>query len=673
VANEIQISSATKEALKGDSVGRVIKGDVGSAVRENLTGDSAGRDIMANAVSTVREVVTGDGVGSNTPASVYSAAREILTGDSVGVTFLAGVATVVREILSKEPPLRISSAVRENVVSIPDDPITVSHIIPSYRQTAVQRRPTMALPSTVKSMEMVFSLRELAVQRLVRFPSISFEYAMTLRMQTVMRLTTAPTIRSPITTGSYRQLAVLSRTHAHVPVSAVYAATQQQLAVLHRVVVPAPDVRTAIRVGTQQQVVVLSRRVDIPVILTDAFVHTQVQQIVLEDTRPAPHSPIDAATLVQMTVQRHNVVPPGIDDRVGAQVQQVVIERVPAVVHGPDIVAQYRQQITLGRAVPASQRSPLYAAGGVMLVAQHRESIPPQYALGWRVNTMRQQIVQERPAAGAYRSQVEVGSMRITFVLHRVTPLPIDVIDPSVGRHVGQYQMLAVQHRVTLPPEVISAQTRFVYQLVGQVAVGDIFPPPDYPPPEPPISAVFSFGELVMVGDNAGWVAVSAVTVQPVIEQVVVGDDIWIDPTVPLSSVDAFGVYAALAVGDVFADPASLLSEAQVDALGQAVVIGDDSMPDPALPLSEIQVSYLVEMPLVGDVSLPDPTIPQSEVIARSLAAFAVLGDDSLVGEFPMSPLTIPCLAQVFVLGDRDLRGVPLRYGPRPVVTVSMS
>lgn len=672
MANEIQVSSATKEALKGDSVGRIIKGDIASAVRENLTGDSAGRDIMANAVSTVREVITGDGVGSNTPASVYSAAREILTGDRVGVTFLADVAVVVREILSKEPPLRISSAVRENLMSMPGDPLTVSHLIPSYRQTAVMARPTMELPSTVKSMEMVFSLRELAVQRLVRFPSISFDYAMTLRMQAVMRLTTAPTIRSPITTGVYRELAVLSRTHAHVPVSAVYAATQQQLAVLHRVVVPAPDVRTPIRVGVQQQQVVLSRRVDIPVILTDAFAHTQVQVVVLEDTRPAPHSPIDAATLVQMTVQRHNVIPPGIDDRVGAQVQQVVQTRVPATVRGQDIVAQTYQQIALARTVPASQRSPVYAAGGVMLVAQHRDSIPPKYALGWRVNTMRQQIVQERPAAGAYRSQVEVKSMRITFVLHRITPHPIDVIDPSVGRHVGQYQMLAVQHRVTLPPEVISAQTRFVYQLAAQVTLGDVFPPPDYPPTEPPISAVFSFGELAVVGDSDGWVPVSVVTVKPLIEQVLLGDDIWVDPSVPVSDLDAFGVYAAVTLGDVFPDPASLLSDAEVDALGQTVVFGD-AMPDPMLPLSEIQVSYLVAIPVVGDDSLPDPTIPQSEVIARSLGALVVLGDDSLSGEFPMSPLTIPSLAEVLVVGDRDLRGVPLRYGPRPVVTVSMS
>lgn len=673
MANEIKVASAVREALTGNAVGRDIKADVASVVRETIKGESVGRDVMADVASVVREVLTGDGYGSNTPASVYSVVRETITGDSLGLTWRGGVVSVVREILTREPPARLMSASRESLMYLPGDPLTVSHIVPSYRQAVVMARLGMPLPGTVKSMEMVFTLRQMALQRTARTPVISYDYAATLRMLTLVDRTTAPTMRSPITAWVFRQQVVQSRTKSYVPVSAVYAATERQLVVQHRVTVPAPSVRTAIRVGAQVQQIALSRRVEVIVILTDAFVSTQVQQVLMQDTRPAPHSPIDAATLVEMVVQKHNVVPPGIDDRVGALAQQVMIERVPVAPRGPEHVGALVQQAVIERVVPATQWSAINVAGQVMLTVQHRESIPPQYALGWRVNNLREQILIERDPAPVMRSAIAVGSMRVTYTLRRIVPPPIDVIDPAVGRHVAQLRMISVQHRVTQPPEVISKLTRFVYSLAGQVVVGDVFPLPEYPPVEPPITVAYSVLQEVLLGDNSGWAPVSALTARALAEAVVVGDDIWSDPTVPVSEVAAFGVHQALVVIDAFPDPATLLGDAVAMGLVEALAVGDDDWIDPTLPQSAITVAHLAAQTVLGDAALPDPTIPLSDVSVSLLAAFAAVHDDSLSGRFEMSAIATTVVIEQVVLPDKGLVGVPLRYGARPKVTVSMS
>jgi hypothetical protein len=637
-----------------------------------VSGDGLGKDIFADVIATSREVLTGDGYGITILADAICAAREVLTGDGYGVTYTSGIASIVREVLIKEMPIKASAVVRETLASV-DDPLSVARVITGYRQSAVMLRPKMALPSAVKSPQIVPTLREHVVMRNLRTWPKSTRFAQTLRMQAALRRVAkpAPQMWSTMRVGTYREQIVQSRGKVYVPVSAVYTRTQRQMVVSHRATTPASQIRTPISVGGQRQVVVLSRRVIVS--MTSADVATLVLHAVQKATRVAPYSEVDSAGLVQMTVQRHNVVPPGIDDRVGSLSEQAVIRRAPTTTapFGVEHSAAISQQAIMARVAPI-WRSTADVAGGVMLTIQHRDTYAPQYAMGRNAATLRQQTVMKRDV-GPVHGYAIVRQARLSFTLHRDTPKPWEVIDPSIGRHTASLRMLTVQHRVTLPPDVLRTQSRYVFNAASQVVVGDAFPAPEYPAPvhETDVNSVVEF---VMMRDSAGWEPVSSVKSTSMSESLVIGDaEGWIDATIPQSDVTTCGIVQHMAVADEFPDSMLPQSDAEVAALVTMVALGDSSLPDPAIPASEVSSLQVAEIAALGDAQFPDPLIPLSELRLRAVGAFCVLGDPSLAGQFGMSEISAPSVAEVVVIPDRSLVGIPLRKGPRPVVTVSMS
>lgn len=652
MANETKISSAIRETLTGSRVGLVLSADAISVVREELKGHRVGKNVMGDAISVVRETVAGQRLGRNVAADAIS---------------------VIREVLIAEPPIRVVSAVRESLISLPNDPLTQARLVPGYRQAVVMVRPKMALPSTVKSPQIVPSLRQQVVRQVEREWARSGIYAATLRMQSVVARNVLPAndMNSFATVAVFVEQVVRSRGQTYVPVSAVFVRAQRQLVVSTRVVTRAPDVRTAITVGSQRQQIVVSRKTAVVVIMTEAHAATLVQQAVVEDTRPAPRSEIRARTLFHMTVQKHTVVPPGIDDRVGGLREQVMIARVPTAPFGVEFARTLVAQAIVGR--PAVMHESHAIVGKhVELTVMRRITYAPAFVVGRHVSSLSAQVVMKRVTIMEH-GFIEVGSMRMAFTLRRIVPAPWDVIDPSIGRHAATLHMLSVHRRTTTPPAVISKESRYVFNLAQQSVLGDVFDAPPVPQPVEQETLVYQVAHQVVHRDRE-WGPVSAVKVIELAASLVVGDNGgWIDPFLPTSDVTVFTAHQAIALGDVFPDSMMVQSAAEVAMLGQVFAVGDGTMPDPMLPLSEIQASGVLEMAAVGDAQFADPTIPLSEVRSSLVASPVAVRDPSLSGSFGMSEIKATSVLEFLLIRDRSLVGIPLRQGPRPVVSVSMS
>lgn len=649
--------------------------DVSTNTQESLVGDRVGIDLIADTNGGTRlEILVGDRYGIRIIGELLPGqTRELIVGDGYGRDWDVGVATVIREVLIAEPPFKAANAMVEYLFRVENDPISVHHRISGYRQAVLMVRPPMALPSTVKSPHFVATLREQAVQAAKREWARSTDFAMLLREQVVARraFNGMALMRSAIRANGYVEQVVLSRGKTYVAVSGVFTAAQRQQVVQMRVVVEPVEVRSAIDARTLQQLFVTSRKTVVVIITTEAHVASMVQQAVVEDTRPTPHSEIAARRLYHMTVQRHDVVPPGIDDRVAQYGQQVTMKREIGTPFGTMQSVTLRQQVvkSIERAM---HRSFTEARSVIELAVMHRDTYGPAYALGRHAATFAQQAVQVRKVTMPHSFTV-VGSIRLSFVLGRDMPHPRDVIDPTIGRHAYTLSMLAVQHRVTSPPAQVEKDTHFVYQVAAQAVLGDAFPLPDMPPPVIPDQYVYQVGEQIVLRDLGEWALVSSEKVRSVGQQVVVGDSTgWIDATVPRSEIWTFTATQAIALGDVFPDSMMVQSAAEVAMMGVAVAVGD-VMPDPFIPASEIQASLAGEMVAVGDAQFPDPTIPLSEVRSRLLASSVAVHDPSLTGSFGMSEIVLPSVLEFLIIRDRSLVGIPLRQGPRPIITVSMS
>lgn len=639
--------------------------------REIVTGDRRGLDLFTDALFVTREVVTGSRLGLDLLAEVGHVAKEVVTGDHLGRDVYADVVVVVREVLYKEPPITFMSAVREVLISVPAEPLRRSHLAPSFRQSVLMTRPPMPLPSTVKSAQIVPGLREQVVMSAPRTWTISDMQAWSLRIQTVHRRQVVE-IRSAIQARKLAIQIVASRNQVYEPVSEVRAASQRQMVVARRDFTEAPQVRTAIQSRKVVEQIVISRNGRPVVITTEAHVPSLVQQAVVADTRPAPHSPIQSRSLVIMTVQRHDVVAPGIDVRAGQVKEQVVMAYQPKPPFGLMMSASLAHLTVVDR-ITARPVSPAIVAGARTLTVMHRETFPPAYALGRHTASLVQQVIANR-AVGPRRSPLAVGQVRLAFILGRTTVPPWEVIDPTIGRHVAALNIMTVHHRATTPPETISKESRFVHNVFGQVALGDKFPLPPYPEPEPPEAIVQQVVEVVLHGDRDGWAPVTAVRVDRVTETLAVGDNAgWVDPTIPVSEISVDGVVQAVAVADSFLDPAIPQSSVDGVAVSQVVVVGDSTMPDPALPLSEVQVMGVTEFAAIGDAIWSDPTIPLSDATVSRLTAFLAHVDPSLIGEVGGSEISSPMVVEFYVIRDPTLKGIPLRQGPRPVVSVTIS
>lgn len=676
MANEKVVSVVYRDALTGADVGRLIAADVINDHRDILTGDRYGIILVAEVATERKEILTGDRYGLSVFGDVYPGThRDILTGDGFGKTWLAAGVQVIREVLMMEPPYKMAGAVREVLLSMENEPLTIGRAITGYRQAVVMLRPTMLKPSVVKSMEDVATLREQAVQQRSTTWPRSTDFAMTLRHQTVTRraFPDMALMRSAIhLVGTITQV-VQSRGKVYVPASGVYAVQAHQRIVQRRLTTPASQVRSNIDVRTIRQQWIASRARQVVVITTVAYVGQHFQQAVVENKRPAPRSSIDAFTLRELVVREHTMPPPGIDDRVGQQVQQVTITRVPTPPFGDMMARTLTAQVMQGIEV-APIWSVTETRATVQMTMIHRDTFAPAFAIGRHTATLAQQIVMKnpRPRPEGYRV---VGSACIAFVLGRDVPAPWEVIDPGLGRHAFTLAQLSVLKRIVIDPGTINRESRYAYSIGEQVVVGDKFPLPDMPPPVIPEQVAYQVAEQVVAGDRDGWGPVSSVTARLVVESLAVGDNSgWIDATVPRSEIAGYSVAQALALGDAtFPDAGMIQSAAEVAMLGQALAVGDTSLPDPRIPASQVQAISVTEFAALGDVQFPDPAIPQSEIRSSRVASLVAVHDPSLTGSFGMSEIQVPSVLEFLIIRDRSLVGIPLRQGPRPIVTVSMS
>jgi hypothetical protein len=623
-----------------------------------------------------REVLSGTRVGHDWYADVLHASRDVLTGNQFGKNIYAEIASLTRETLIKEPPYRAMHASREVLQSRTNESLSVARMIKSYRQSAVQLRPAMALPSTVHSTRYVASYRELAVVPVTRSWARSVDYAATLRMQVISHRITpgAPTVKSNDYVGVYRELVVQSRGIVYVAVSEIRITGQRQQVVQHRNTLAPNLARTTITAATLVQQFIASRAQTVVVITTEADAFTLVEQTVQASGKPAPHSPIDDAFLTEMVVQRRDVVPPNSGENVVELTQQAVRRRdLPVPPHGDDIAAGLVQQTVTPRDV-LTNRSTTSVAASVELAVLHRETYAPAYAMGRHSRTLREQVVQQRlDSSVKRRSPLYASVLRLTFTLGRTTPKPWDVIDPAIGRHAATLSMLSLLHRDTIPPGTISTQSRYVFNLVEQAVVGDTFPAPDYPPPVIPEQDVGQVAEQAVIGDS-DWGPVSAATAIQVAGQVVVGDNSgWVDATVPVSEIRAFEVFERVVVGDAFPPADMAQADAEVAGLVEAVALGDSTFPNSMIPQSAVQARSVAELAAVGDAQFPNPMIPASAVQSSLVGAAVAVRDPSMQGNFGMSEIAVSSVLEFALIRDPTLVGIPRRTGPRPIVTVSMS
>lgn len=677
MANQTGYISVIRDALTGNRVGFNTYSDVlpGSA-RDILTGDRYGKNLVAEAWHADREILTGDRYGLNVYGEALpGTAREILTGDGFGMTWLAGGAQIVREVIIMEPPYKMARAVREVLVSIPNDPVTVGRYLTGYRQSVVMLRPKMALPSMVKSPQIVPTLRMQTVQRAIRPWTVSDKFASTLHMQSVLRrfFSRAPQVWSTITTGSYVQQVVRSRGQVYVAVSEVRVKGQVQQVAQRRPFTPASQIRTPISVGGLVEQWIASRARKIVVITTEAHVFTLAEQVVQASGKPAPHSPEDAASLVEMVVQRRVVVPPNSGENAMQLAQQIVRMREVVAPRSADFTGTLAQQTVIPRSVDAV-RSTTTVAESVMLAVVDRFTYSPGNIIGRHAKTLQSHVVQQRTDSSVKRrSPVIVGELSLRYVLGRTTPKPWDVIDPSIGRHVGQLIGMVVMHRATTPPEIISKQSRYVFSVTEQVVARDTFPAPDMPPPVVPETYVGQVLEEVVVRDT-DWGPMSSITSIQVVADAVVGDNHgWIDPRAPTSEIRTYEVFGTAVVGDTFPTGDQAQSDARVAAITESVALGDSSFPNALVPQSVVQVRGVSESAAVGDAQFPNPMIPASEVRSSLVGAAVAVRDPSLQGNFGGSEIAVPSVVEFALIVDPSLVGIPRRTGPRPIVTVSMS
>lgn len=588
MANKTASSTDVREVVTGNTVGRNIASDVTPVHRENITGDGFGVDIFAHVLpGTAREVLTGDGVGKTTFADVLPGTmREVVTGDGVGALWYGGVAGAWREAIIRQAPFSMSSTVREVILSLPNEPLTPHHQTVNFRQSVLMVRPATASPPSVKSNRYIPTMRELVVQQAVRPWAISDKFVQTLRHQTIQRRFFTPTgqVISSDFVKTMRHITVQSRTKSYQPVSADYVKTQRQLVVQHRVVPNAPGVWSFIRVGNEFQLVVLSRKVI--VVQKEPGFTAQLFEEVVQARTPNEYIGMEhAASLRQLVVQERTL---GGGGPIPNGYQYVVTER--------------------------------------MLVVQRRETPPPVETDDWRIKHFGMTAIQQRTDMSVItRAPIDVGMMRVQYVLAMDYPAPPDVMGPEDGVFMQQYAQKIVQHRVTESPNMY-AHANYVFSVAQRpVLEDDGFPDKD--------------------------TAYSDVDVRSLAQQVLLREplDEYPDPTIPVSDAQVYSLQEKVLVTDAYPDPTLPNSEATVYWLGQAVVVSEPDMIDPTLPQSLVDVQLVGEKVVVTDNEFADPATVYS-------------------------PVKVFAVQQFIVTPDPAMMRIPSRVNRRrPVITVSMS
>jgi hypothetical protein len=416
----LDTASVVRETLTGDPLGPQPAVAVGSVVRESLVSILDGTP--PHVASLVRETLTSDPLQPPRPVEVMSVVRETLIGDEIpGPLNAAGVSGVVREALIAAPPFSFSSVVRESLVSMVDS-LTLQRIVPAFWQDALVPRPPMPHPSTVQSYRDTVVLREIVTVQRERAAPYSESIVSKLAVSFTIARPPAreEDMRSPIRNARLVWSCVLSRGKTYVPVSEVVTSVLRAQFVQRVDKLPAPQVRTPIQMGKVVRQIIQSRNASDVVITTEAYVATEVQQVVQLREVVEYRSRIDAARLDYSIVQQRTVTPPGIDDRAASLAQVVVTARDPAPPpFGSDHVASYREVVTQLRnpAAPAfsTTRVPVMTEAAVI----RRDTLHPSQALGRHVSKLRRMSVHQvsKLPPSDYRTPIQTKTMRRMTVL----------------------------------------------------------------------------------------------------------------------------------------------------------------------------------------------------------------------------------------------------------------
>lgn len=646
-------STTLAEVVVAGGPARALNAEVGPGVsQEALVGDRYGKTLIAEASGVVADQVVGEQYGRN---------------------IRADMATVVLEVLIAERNARVSLVTADVIVSLAE-PIRPIAQVYQLREQAL-RSVMRANPPTVLSDMISGNLREQVLQGRGPSEPRSPMFAATLRQAALARRLTVPAgeVRSPILVGTLRQLTTRSRALSQPSVSAVYVRAERMQALQGRLVAAPSTVRSNVSVGTARELV-LQSRVAVARDIDDQV--ATLRQAVVQ--RRVPVEPIGlelSAQLRELVVQRR-VINLAVLDQVGALRQLAVQQRqatAPADVLSPTGVGAL-SELAVQRRQPAVPQSAREAATLREQVLQLREVPDPAHILGWSAYTARQAALQGRlaPTPPSVHSTTTVGALRVQYHLGRTTVPPIEVIDPSVGRHVGALHHLSVMSRNVAAPPDLEKQRRTVFSVATLAAQLDAsFEPPPTEPPEPIAVVATSVLQQTLARDLGPWVPVSQLKLQQAAQQAVLDDSAgWADPTVPNSMLNVTSLATAVALGDELFPPSYVPQSAvQVDGLTQHLALGDDSFPPGDKPQSVLGVNSVGQQAVLPDTAFPPGDQPQSAVVVGEVAQQAVKRDLTISGTLPVSPTVVTECHLALIIRDLSLNYLPVRArGPRPRV-----
>jgi hypothetical protein len=667
--------------------------DFQSVTREVITGDGVGYAGPMGTPHVVRDVITGHVQGAL--YKYQTAMKEVITGEGIGFEGPLRAQHIVKEIICRDATFRFAVTHTEVLGQIVGEDLVVRWTARTAHQQIARHVPRTPAPAMWSRTD-VPVFRELVGQRNARPAPHSVESVPSLQHQTAQRRVSAPPaqVLSTLTMFTVNSLVAVSRTIPYNPVSGNFTYTTHQQVALDRGAVVAPaDARGPIIVPAVRELIALSRRAGYDNRVQQVFqlvarqkivtfsaptsVAADVQQVAQERVVPTPaeqRSPMFAYT-EQMQAAQHRPTPGiiwspitvftvsgllaqqrthgGIHHSVTTvftDVQQIAQHRDtsdPADAFGPMHVPSAVQLVARERELLPQPYTKEFVQSTRLLVAQHREALPPNATSDWRVGVQMALVAQGFDYGGALHSPLYVATLRVQYGLAANYPLPEDVMGPETGAQVKQEWQLAAQFKVTESPHQYVKESRFVYSLAQRPVLRDTFPPSDAAYTQ---TTAFSVTQQVALEDDSfgdKGEAFAPISAFSVAQQVAVEDDEWPLPTIPVSDAVVTNLTQALVLVEEYGDPAQAMSDAVAYTVAQAVVAGD-VLPDPLEPTSAVTVRLLGAAPLVAD-TFADPMAPNSPV-----DAFIV--------------------AQAVILRDTDMLRVPGRTDRRrAVVTVSIS
>lgn len=677
----MNVIGVIKDVATGYSLGNVTRH--ASTIHETVVGNGYGLLAPGMYNSITSEVVTGEGYG--TILKTYIVTSEVVSGNSLGLNIKPQFATAFIEVVGRDSSYKFVSTVREVVGSFPNESSTIIWWAQTGREIVAQRRNTLPIPSRVWSTTPVATLVQIAAQRRVRPGPISMHTLLTARQVAVVnRGVPAPAdVLSPMRATLVREIALVSRTIAYVPVSGLAASLARQVAVMRRVTPPPSSRRSSINAISERQIVLVSKRdvssravttVEIVLLakVSQAFTAptryaAMVELAVQKRVMPTVRSSVNAAVLRQVLLLAREIEAVTSPTRVGSYVSVAVQGRVlpfhrsfttvgsyvqvalrkRAVIRywSPLLVSTVRQITLLDRIPGPLPPTPMYVEQVMSVAVQHRAALPPSSISEWYTKTAAQ-ITLAKVSRVKPESAAMVRTLRVQYLLAANYPPPDEVLGPDKGILITQQVQISVLRRAVDPPAGVNT-SRIVRNLGEQVVVVE-----SYPAPSGAMSDALAFGVaqqavLPQAYDDPTLVASDALVAG--VAQQVVSVDSYPDPLLADSMLTVTELYQPVLIEDAFADPTIVLSDVDVFTVVQNAAVGDDFYPNPTLPTSEVK-SFAVASPVaILDVSYPDPSLAMSEA-------------------------AIQAVGQLVVAVDKSLYGVPKRTDRRrPVVSVSIT